>query len=375
MKKRKYIQMRIPKGLSLLTLLLLVSVRLVSQVPSWTPALSDSGSWSIILLPDVQGYAKFTRNQPIFDLMVRWIEDNRERLDIQMVLCTGDIVEQNYITALPEENGDQLSSVQWRFMSETFGRLDRKLPYVLCTGNHDYGTNHTENRYSQFNSFFPPDKNPLTQALLVDMAPNASGVKTLENACYAYNSPLGQQLLIFSLEYAPRKAVVDWAKEMMDQPAYANHTGVLLTHSYMRSSVKGNERIEQEDYPPGFSDMTTGQQLWDRLVSVSPNLRLVLCGHVVDVASHEGHVGFRTDTNQAGKTVNQMLFNAQNEGGNWKGNGGDGWLRILEFLPDGKTVQVRTFSPLFASSPATAHLAWRTDKFDQFSFELNRNNP
>ena len=65
-----------------------------------------------------------------------------------------------------------------------------------------------------------------------------------------------------------------------------------------------------------------------------------------------------------------MMFNAQREGGGWNGNGGDGWLRILEFLPDGKTVQVKTFSPLFALSPATQHLAWRTESYDQFSFDL-----
>ena len=27
-----------------------------------------------------------------------------------------------------------------------------------------------------------------------------------------------------------------------------------------------------------------------------------------------------------------MMFNAQTEGGGWHGNGGDGWLRIMEFM-------------------------------------------
>lgn len=66
-----------------------------------------------------------------------------------------------------------------------------------------------------------------------------------------------------------------------------------------------------------------------------------------------------------------MAFNAQAMGGGWQGNGGDGWLRILEFLPDGKTVQVYTFSPLFAASPATKHLAWSTETFNDFSFSLD----
>ena len=30
---------------------------------------------------------------------------------------------------------------------------------------------------------------------------------------------------------------------------------------------------------------------------------------------------------------------------------GDGWLRIMEFMPDGKTIKIKTFSPFFAISP------------------------
>lgn len=335
------------------------------------PRLSDPKSWSMVIVPDPQGYTKFKRNQPLLDLMTNWIDDNRQRLNIGLVLCTGDLVEQNYITELPKENGDQLSSSQWQCVSGAFERLDGKLPYMLCTGNHDYGTNATENRYSQFNSYFPPDRNPLNRQILVEMAPNASGVRTLENACYEFKPPFGPSMLVFSLEYAPRKAVVEWAKALAARPEYRKHTGMVLTHSYMRSGLRDNQRIVKEDYPPGFSDYTLGETLWQQFVKPAGNIKMVFCGHIIDVASHAGHVGFRTDLNAMGQKVHQMLFNAQNEGGNWKGNGGDGWLRILEFLPDGKTVKVKTFSPLFAMSPSTQHLAWRTETFDQFEFSLD----
>jgi hypothetical protein len=65
-----------------------------------------------------------------------------------------------------------------------------------------------------------------------------------------------------------------------------------------------------------------------------------------------------------------MMFNSQNGDGDWNGNGGDCWLRILEFKPDGKTIGVRTFSPLFALSKLTKHLAWRTADYDQFDIVL-----
>ena len=81
-------------------------------------------------------------------------------------------------------------------------------------------------------------------------------------------------------------------------------------------------------------------------------------------------VGYRVDKNAAGKSVTQMMFNAQTADGQWHGNGGDCWMRILEFLPDGKSVSVRTFSPLFALSPVTCDKAWRTADYDQFIFNM-----
>ena len=66
-----------------------------------------------------------------------------------------------------------------------------------------------------------------------------------------------------------------------------------------------------------------------------------------------------------------MLYDTQTLGGGWEGNGGDGWLRILEFMPDGKTVKVRTYSPLFGISPVTSHLAERTEDYDRFDFIID----
>ena len=81
-------------------------------------------------------------------------------------------------------------------------------------------------------------------------------------------------------------------------------------------------------------------------------------------------MGWRVDDNVAGNKVHQMMFNVQTLGGGWEGNGGDCWLRILEFMPDGKTIKVRTYSPLFGISNLTKHLAHRTSELDQFDFVI-----
>ena len=85
---------------------------------------------------------------------------------------------------------------------------------------------------------------------------------------------------------------------------------------------------------------------------------------------YENNVAYRVDKNSAGKDVSQMTFNVQYVGGGPEGNGGDGWLRILEFMPDGKTIKVRTYSPLFGISKLTRHLAYRTVPYDQFDIIL-----
>ena len=80
-------------------------------------------------------------------------------------------------------------------------------------------------------------------------------------------------------------------------------------------------------------------------------------------------VGYRADANAGGRSVHQMLFNAQLDGGgsDERGNGGDGWLRLITFEPDGTTVGVRTYSPL---RDAAGKKAWRTDAANQFEFKI-----
>ena len=48
------------------------------------PALENPESWSVVVIPDLQGYAKNEASQPIARLMTAWIADNIERLNVRM---------------------------------------------------------------------------------------------------------------------------------------------------------------------------------------------------------------------------------------------------------------------------------------------------
>lgn len=320
----------------------------------------------MVIMPDPQTYVKFSRNQPILELMTAWIGENIDPLNMKMVLCTGDLVEQNDMPNPDGVNGNQPSKSQWESVSGAFKRLDGRVAYIAGTGNHDFGFKSAENRQTEYDSYFPPDKNFLSQKMLREAGFDGDGNPSLTNAVYEMTSPHGQKILYMVLEFAPRNAVIDWAKKVLAQEKYKDHFVVLLTHSYLNSK---SERIETEGYP--LVDRNYGQAVWEKLVQPSTNIRMVFSGHIGVPDNILGHIGFRSDKNAAGKKVSQMVFNAQALGGGWHGNGGDGWLRYLEFMPGGKKVKVKTFSPLFAISPSTRHLAWRTESYDEFEFELD----
>ena len=139
----------------LLLLALLSGPCLTARAQKVEPlTLEDSASWSMVLLPDPQSYVKYGYNQPLLEVMTRWIRYNVERLNIRLVLCTGDMVEENFRTVSGGDGwpGDQPSTEQWESVSRSFGMLDDTIPYILCTGKHDYGYKISEKRYSQLNS-------------------------------------------------------------------------------------------------------------------------------------------------------------------------------------------------------------------------------
>lgn len=337
----------------------------VAQVRPANVELSDNESFSIIVLPDVQSYVKFEANQPLLELMTIWCKNNLERLNVKTVLCTGDLVEQNELLVPSGVGGDQTSIEEWRAVSKAFEVLDNRTPYVVCTGNHDYGYESAENRMTRFPQFFSSDRNYLWRNCLVEVGLNQDGVPTMENAAYAFEDKNWGKLMVLAIEFAPRDEILVWAKSIADK--YSDYRIILLTHSYM-SGGQSAKRYVKEGYK--VEDANYGEQIWDELVRNSPNISFVLCGHACNLNDFQDNVSFRVDKNDAGKEIPQMMFNAQTADGAWSGNGGDCWLRNLEFLSDGLTVKVQTFSPLFAISPTTTDKAFRGDSYDEFEFTI-----
>ena len=327
------------------------------------PKLENPQSFSFILFGDPQSYIKFDFNQPLFEYMTAWAAAQKKHLNVKTVLCTGDLVEQNdnivnggQIYA-GQNCGNQPSTLQWKSVSRAFERLDNVYPYILSTGNHDYGYDSSEVRRTRFTEFFDVARNHNQWGEhLVASFPNGEGRASLENAAYAFICG-NWKLLVISIEFTPRDEALKWAKSVCDRKEYKDFKVVILTHSILDEG--GN--FFKDKYK---MTLNNGGDIYEKLLSKCPNVKLAICGHTGDTKTMASR---RTETAPDGHKVEIFMFNPQAISG-WDGNGGDGWLRILEFHPDGKTLSVRTFSPLFAFSQKTQHLSW--DNSPEHKFKL-----
>lgn len=349
------------RNIIIATAAMLCSLTATAQDRADRQQLSDPNSFSMILLGDPQGYVKYDINQPIFELTTAWCADNIDNLNIKAVLCTGDLVEQNENIVRNRAMLNQTSKQMWEWASHCMKRLDNKVPYIISTGNHEYGYVRGDEGFTHFPEYFPFERNSKWADCVVSAFPNREGKVSLENAAYEFEDKTWGKMLVIAVEWAPRDEVLNWAKDLADNK-YKDHKIMLLLHSFLWERTA--ERTENEDYR--INPRNYGQDVWDKLVFPCKNIELVMCGHTGKPGDFEDNVAYRKDKNSAGKHVHQMMFNVQTLGGGWEGNGGDGWLRILEFMPDGKTIRVSTYSPLFGISPATKHLAHRTGECDRF---------
>jgi uncharacterized protein (TIGR02145 family) len=352
------------------------------------PELQNDSSFSMIFLSDPQAYNKSSLCQPLFELQTAWTALVRNRLNVIAALISGDMVEKNdsehpYVdghihssaqTQTDLRNGNQSSQQQWESVSRALERLDDVMPYVPCQGNHDCGPLAAEDRRSEMPKYFYPERNLLNEKHLVSLGTNYEGKQTMENSAFEFHTDTWGDLLVIGFEFAPRDEALNWARELIESDKYKNHRVIILTHSFLKDN---GEQYTSESYT--LQPRNWAKDVWNKLIFNSENIVMVLCGHsgsppsiksTVAATDYSCAVSFHTDTAANGRKIPQMMFNAQCADGSWHGNGGDGWLRILEFMPDGETISVRTFSPLFALSRITKSQAWRTKDYDQFTFKV-----
>lgn len=288
--------MKLPSKLGVAVLLLLATISLSGAAEPF----------SVVVLPDTQNYAE--KFPDTYLGQTKWIGENAEKENIKFVLHLGDIV-QNHNT----------SEAEWQVADRAHRQLDGIVPYSVVPGNHDLGMVEKQlNRdTSLYNKYFGPKR-------FADQPWYGGHLGETNDNNYCYFDAGGMQFMVLSLEYSPRDETLAWAAEVAAR--HPRHRVILITHCYMRP--KGRDR------QTGGAFGNSGDGVWEKLVRRAPNIFLVVSGHVLGV-------GRQVSVNEAGLPVHETLVDYQG-----LPNGGDGWLRIMRFIPSEDKIEVRAYSPL-----------------------------
>jgi hypothetical protein len=281
----------------------------------------DDTTFMLAVLPDTQIYSLSLPG--IFTAQTSWIAANTQSRKITYVLHLGDLVEQNF-------------PLEWERAAQAMWLLEGIVPFALVPGNHDLGPfGNATTRVTLLNRYFSYER---TAAWPTFGGAFESG--KLENTYHLFSAG-GRDYIIMALEWGPRDAVVSWADGVM--AGHPDRYGILLTHAYLnnddfRYDITDTSRAQPHN-PHNWGTeggVNDGEELWQKLVRKHAFV-MTLNGHVL--ADGTGYLASVTDR---GTTCHQMLSNYQ-----FRALGGEGYLRLLAFMNDGKTVMVYSYSPLY----------------------------
>lgn len=268
----------------------------------------------IPILPDTQN--EITGNPAMFTSQMNWIANNKNLLNIPIVIHVGDIT-----------NNQTPDQIQWKTASKGFRILDSlRIPYALALGNHDTalakgrGNPPSENPgvdlrdTREFNTYFPVSRFTAQKGRYED---NKS-----DNAWYTFKAG-GVKWLVLTLEYCSRQGPVDWANKVISKNP--NYNVIIVTHYHLRrDGVICPKKDKNADVSP--------LAIYNKMMKIHSNVRLVLSGHV-------GFSAWRDDIGTNGNHIYQLLqdYQAENKGG--------GYIRLLEIDTKEGTIAAKMYSP------------------------------
>jgi len=272
-----------------------------------SPQAEDA--FTVVMLPDTQRYSM--SRPDLFDAQTEWIKKSRDGENIVFVTQVGDIV-----------NDRSKIMSQWTVASNAMARLDGVVPWGVAIGNHDYDTDLLkEGIASTWLKYFGPER--------FQQYPWYGGAAPNGLNSYQLFSGGGIDFLILHLEVEVPDAAVAWAQEVLKQ--HPNRAAIVSTHAYLKGR-DGIARNPKHDMRRGGN---SGEAIWQKLIRDNPQIFLVLCGH--EGRTDEYH---QISTNSVGNQVVEILADYQK-----RTNGGDGFLRLIRFVPASRQIEVRTYSP------------------------------
>jgi hypothetical protein len=220
------------------------------------------------------------------------VVNNQASQNIAFVTQLGDIVQTG-------------ATYEWTNASNAIyllNNLNPSLPVGVVAGDHDIYAG------TPFMNYFGP--------------PEYSGNSWYGGAKYYSQwqtfSGGGRNYLVLDLQYDGNSNVISWAQSILN--AHPGMPTIVNTHDYLQ--------------PGGYTPY--GTTLWNNLINTNSQIFMVLAGRM-------GGEWEQTSTDAAGKSVFEM--EADFEDGYYGGNGGNGYMRLLQFDEADSEINVKTFSP------------------------------
>ena len=294
--------------------------------------------WTVVAIPDTQKYAESSSLVSYAQDQTDWIAAQKNVMNVVFATHEGDIV----------ENGDSVT--EWERMSDVMNTLDGEVPYSALLGNHDFAvTGDRESSTENYRTYFGESR--------YEDYDWFGGTAPDDRGRYQRFDAGGYEFVHLSLEWAVPGSASDsdttmgWAQDVLD----ANPTTptIITTHTHLW------DRPDREGHSPRDHDANSGQEIFSDLVAPNPQVFMVLNGHSFRADGEWAQVS----QNDADLDVYEMLACYQDYP-----NGGNGWLRTIEFVQDGGVdeadrIRVRTYSPTLDR--------FETDDRSRFGFDLD----
>lgn len=271
----------------------------VSAEPETDEDAPDIKPFSLVWLTDTQVYSALYPDT--FRAMAGWIRENVSEFNIKFAVHTGDVVD------------DYKKANQWEAASEALSVLDGVVPWSALAGNHDVGP--TAIDYGSFSANFGEKR--------FKGADGFGEIYGSGEGRYDLIEASGAKLLIISIGWNDNPGIIAWADKVVR--AHSDRTVIIAAHDYLELDGSLSEY---------------GVRLFDGIVRPNPNVRLVLCGHNHGTAMNECALDDDGD-GETDRIVYGLLADYQDAK-----NYNSGYMRLLTFDIDKKTLRVSTCTPL-----------------------------
>ncbi len=291
--------------------------------------------FAIAVIPDSQVYVMAGNTAQKFYSQTDWIVENVVTRNIAYVAHLGDIV----------QNGDILSGApneaEWQKATNALYRLENPaqtlrrdgIPYGCVVGNHEQEPNDDPNGTTDlYNKYFGVSH-------FTGKAYYGGHYQSQNNSHFDLFSASGLDFIVLYFENERSgSAILDWASQVL--ATNQNRRIITVIHHTGSSATPSTLSAQAQD-------------VYDGLKS-NPNFFLMVGGHV----NGEGSV---TKT-YGGNKVRAFISDYQ-----FRGGGGDAYMRMLYFSPSNNLVNIETYSPYLDE--------YETDADSQMSFSYGMQLP